>query len=261
MQYGMARCTRQVRPRDRCDGGGVKIVKVIWWIPTSSRKPSVPRFSGCFGTRKRSTANYFVKWMASTSFLPAEAAGTLPDRERPYSRQPSGQRKQSTSVDKIWQKYSLFWSTERERKKAGGIWWNLPGFLRQTPLYPSGFGVAGAYSREAFEGEHPLERMSEEEARMFQRGSHSLPLCPAMPGYSRLCPRSHVYQWLYRYQHLEGFWRVTKTKRLAQVSTRRGQLVALHLNLSLCATKAWERTVRYQTTVTRNRSCGERKIY
>lgn len=53
-------------------------------------------------------------------------------------------------------------------------------------LFPTERGhIQGAYSREAFEGEHPLERMSEEE-----------------------------------------------------VSTRRGQLVALHLNLSLCATKA-----------------------
>lgn len=53
-------------------------------------------------------------------------------------------------------------------------------------LFPTERGhIQGAYSREAFEGEHPLERMSEEE-----------------------------------------------------VSTRRSQLVALHLNLSLCATKA-----------------------
>ncbi|CAK9097335.1 N-terminally processed] [Durusdinium trenchii] len=62
--------------------------------------------------------------------------------------------------------------------------------VRRSPLYKALFPterghIQGAYIREACEGEHPLQKMSEEEA-----------------------------------------------------STRRGQLVALHLNLSLCATKA-----------------------
>ena len=200
--------------------------------------------------------------MASTSFLPAEAAGTLPDRERPYSRQPSGQRKQSTSVDKLWQKYSLFWSTERERKKAGGIWWNLPGFLRQTPLYPSGFGVAGAYStwgiwRWASLGENVWRGGEDVSKRLPQSSLYAL-LCPAIPGYALVvtcisdCTGTSIWR------DSDGWQKRRDSRRFQRGAAK---LVALHLNLSLCATKAWERTVRYQTTVTRNRSCGERKIY
>ena len=190
MQYGMARCTRQVRPRDRCDGSGVKIVKVIWWIPTSSRKPSVPGFPVALALGKDQLPIILLsEWRAQASYRLKQQA--LFPTERGHIQGNllgnGSSRHQSTNFGRNTVSSGDFWSTERERK-AGGIWWNLPGFLRQTPLYPSGFGVAGAYSREAFEGEHPLERMSEEEARMFQRGSHSLPLCPAMPGYARLCP-------------------------------------------------------------------------
>ena len=145
------------------------------------------RFSGCFGTRKRSTANYFVKWMASTSFLPAEAAGTLPDRERPYSRQPSGQRKQSTSVDKLWQKYSLFWRFLEYREGTQGRW-NLmeSSWISQTnTTLPEWFRRGRSLLTW---GIWRWASLGENVWRGGEDVSKRLPQSPSMPCYARLCP-------------------------------------------------------------------------